>query len=1131
MATRNISTRLAVEGESQYKAAISSVNAELRNMQSALTMTESQFKNNANSTEALTAKGKALNDLLATQESKVAALKAGLENAQASEQKYAQKKEELTKKIEENCRALEELKSQSGDTSEEQKKLTEENERLNEELQKNEDYLTSAKKAVNNWQTDLNKAETAVNETKDAIEENGRALDEHSGKTKKDQEAINALAAALVASGLKQALREIADTLKDCCDASIEFESAMAGVAKTTDLSDAELKDMGAQLKELSTEIPISATELAGIVETAGQLGIAKEDLVDFATVMANLGVATNMTSEEAATMLARFANVTKMSPDKYEALGSTIVALGNNFATTESEVVTMGQRLAAAGELCGLTEPEIMALATAMSSVGIQAEAGGTAMTQTMTAMEAAVASGGDDLKAFADVAGVTSEEFASMWESRPIEAIQSFIEGLGRLDEQGESATLVLDEMGLSGVRQANMLKSLATASGLLGDAVALANTAWTENTALMKEASTRYETTESKITMFQNSVTNLKVALGDQLTPAIGDLASKGTDIVKWATDFANENEWLAPAITAVATALGVLTAALTTATVVIPLVSKAMVALNAVMVANPYFLLETAVVAVTAAIVALVATLPSATEEADKLNDALEKSQKQFESAKSTFDETNTTISATSSLINNYINRLDELNSKSSLTKEEQAEYNAIVAQLSQLLPDVNFAMDETTGKLSITTEELRVGAQAWEEYARQQAFATIMEEQISALNELGVSLEKGRMQLAEYNASASEGTLKFAEALREKAAAQAEYDRIGMETGYDSADARFAEIQQEYASACTAAAQARRGLSREEKNAAKDMVALEESISESEASMEEQANAIKKTQEAMQEYQQSATEAAEKTGEMAEDLEQANEIVGTIGDGAAESAQQIPEAMRTALSDTNAAVEEAAPEIQAQVADIGAQAVAGFDQELGTASDAATQAMNEVNQSVRASSTDAYSAGYSVGASIAQGAKAGVMAYAQQVAAEAAAMVRNAIQAAKNAAASNSPSKKMIQLGRDIDTGLILGIRELEGKAADTMQKAMDKVMDVQFEIPEIPDHTEVMLNAMSEPSKDDSLISTIKELIKSKKETPPVNVTQNIYAENTSYVGQQREAKRQMKEIAREISR
>lgn len=1133
MATRNISTRLAVEGESQYKAAITSINAELKNMQSALKMTESQFKSNANSTEALTAKGKALNDLLATQKSKVTALEAGLKNAQEAETRYAQKKEELTRKIQQNSAALEKLKTSTGDTTKEQQRLEEENAKLNQELERNENYLNAAHRAVNNWQTSLNNAKTEVNNTEEAIRQNSEALEENEGAAQGASGAIDALAVALLASGLKKGFDEIANALRECVDASVSFESAMAGVAKTTDLSDTELAQIGQSIKDLTTQIPITATEFARIVEVAGQLGIEKNSLLDFATVMANLGVATNLTSEQAATMLAQFANITKMAPEMYQNLGSVIVALGNNFATNENAIVSMGQRLAAAGELAGLTEPEIMALATAMSSVGIEAEAGGTAMTQTLTAMEKAVAGGGDQLQKFADVAGMSAEDFANAWKSNPITAIESFIEGLGRLNDQGESATLILDDMGLTGIRQGNMLKSLASASDLLSNAVATANIAWEQNTALVNEARTRYETTESKLTLFKNAVDNLKISIGDQLTPALGNLAETGTDVVQWATEFVQQNEWLGPTLVSVSSAVGVVTAAVGGAAVTIKVIIPLLASFNATLLANPAFWVVTAIAAVTAAAITLAKTLPSATVEADKLNKSLGDAQSRFESAQQTFDDTSDTISATSTMINHYIDRLDELGKKSSLTKSEQSEYNAIVAQLQQLLPDVNFVIDETTGKLANTTEELRAGAQAWEEYARQQAFATIMKEQIDALNDLGVSLEKSRMKLAEYNASASEGTLKYAEALREKAAAQAEYDRIGMETGYDSADARFAEVQQEYASACTAAAQARRGLTREEKNAAKDIVALEESIGETEAAMEQQAAAIEKTQTAMQEYQQTVNEAAEKTSEMASDLEQANEVVGSIGDGAAESAQAIPEAMGTAMADTSAAVETAAPEIQAQVGEIGTQSASEFESGLQGASDAARQTMSDVNQTVRSAAADARTAGYSVGASISQGAAAGVRAYAAQVAAEAAQMVTNAINAAKNAAQSASPSKKMIRLGQDIDRGLIVGIKDLETEVLQQMRGTMGKVVTVQADPPEIPDYTDSLIRAMAAgapKSSDAALVEEFRELTRELKKPRVVDFTQNVYSEETSYAGQQREAKRLANDFARRLN-
>lgn len=1131
MATRNISTRLAVEGESQYKAAITSINAELKNMQSALKMTESQFKSNANSTEALTAKGKALNDLLATQKSKVTALEAGLKNAQEAETRYAQKKEELTRKIQQNSAALEKLKTSTGDTTKEQQRLEEENAKLNQELERNENYLNAAHRAVNNWQTSLNNAKTEVNNTEEAIRQNSEALEENEGAAQGASGAIDALAVALLASGLKKGFDEIANALRECVDASVAFESAMAGVKRTVGGGDEFISGLGESFKEMSTVMPIATGELAKIAETAGQLGIKQENVEQFTTVMAKLATTTDLTAENAATMLAQFANITGVTD--YERLGAVVAELGDATATTASKVVDMSQGMAAAASIAGMNERDILAISAAVGSLGIEAQAGSTAMSTLISTLFKATEEGGENLEKFASVAGMSAEEFQQAWATNAVGSLDAFIQGLNDTERNGKSAIMLLDDLGITNVRQTKAILGLAQAGDLLSNTIAQANNAWEKNTALGEKAAIMYDTTEAKITMYKNSVDNLKIAVGDQLTPALGNLAETGTDVVQWATEFVQQNEWLGPTLVSVSSAVGVVTAAVGGAAVTIKVIIPLLASFNATLLANPAFWVVTAIAAVTAAAITLAKTLPSATVEADKLNKSLGDAQSRFESAQQTFDDTSETISATSTMINHYIDRLDELGKKSSLTKSEQSEYNAIVAQLQQLLPDVNFVIDETTGKLANTTEELRAGAQAWEEYARQQAFATIMKEQIDALNDLGVSLEKSRMKLAEYNASASEGTLKYAEALREKAAAQAEYDRIGMETGYDSADARFAEVQQEYASACTAAAQARRGLTREEKNAAKDIVALEESIGETEAAMEKQAAAIEKTQTAMQEYQQTVNEAAEKTSEMASDLEQANEVVGSIGDGAAESAQAIPEAMGTAMADTSAAVETAAPEIQAQVGEIGTQSASEFESGLQGASDAARQTMSDVNQTVRSAAADARTAGYSVGASISQGAAAGVRAYAAQVAAEAAQMVTNAINAAKNAAQSASPSKKMIRLGQDIDRGLIVGIKDLETEVLQQMRGTMGKVVTVQADPPEIPDYTDSLIRAMAAgapKSSDAALVEEFRELTRELKKPRVVDFTQNVYSEETSYAGQQREAKRLANDFARRLN-
>lgn len=222
-----------------------------------------------------------------------------------------------------------------------------------------------------------------------------------------------------------------------------------------------------------------------------------------------------------------------------------------NNFATTESDIVNMANRLAASGTLAGLTNQEILGLATAMSSVGIEAEAGGTAMTQTLSAIESAVAAGGENLQKFATVAGESSEEFASKWKNKPVEAIQDFIRGLGKLDEKGESATMVLDDMGLSGVRQSNMLKSLALAADTMTGAVDLSNKAWNENTALTNEASTRYETTESKLKMLKNQVVDMAIDFGGPFVDALKNGLEASKPLIQTLSDIAKKFNELSPA----------------------------------------------------------------------------------------------------------------------------------------------------------------------------------------------------------------------------------------------------------------------------------------------------------------------------------------------------------------------------------------------------------------------------------------------------------------------------------------------------------------------------------------------------------------------------------------------------
>lgn len=339
---------------------------------------------------------------------------------------------------------------------------------------------------------------------------------------------------------------------------AMSWESAFAGVKKTNDeVVDSNgnvvysYADLENGLRGLAAQLPASHEEIAGVAEAAGQLGIKSQDVVSFTKTMIDMGESTNLSAEDAASAIAKIANITGLTSDEYQRFGSSVVALGNNFSTTEQDILSMANRLAASGTLAGLTNQEILGLATAMSSVGIEAEAGGSAMTQTLSAIESAVAAGGEDLQKFATVAGESAQEFADKWKNHPIEAIQDFIRGLGKLDEKGESATMVLDEMGLSGVRQSNMLKSLALAADTMTGAVDLSNRAWSENTALTNEASTRYETTESKLKMLKNQVVDMAINFGGPFVDALKNGLEASKPLIQTLSDMAKKFNELSPA----------------------------------------------------------------------------------------------------------------------------------------------------------------------------------------------------------------------------------------------------------------------------------------------------------------------------------------------------------------------------------------------------------------------------------------------------------------------------------------------------------------------------------------------------------------------------------------------------
>jgi len=387
---------------------------------------------------------------------------------------------------------------------------------------------------------------------------------------------------------------------------AIDYESAFAGVRKTTDATEEELSALSKGIREMALELPASAVEIAGVAEAAGQLGIQTDAILGFTRTMVDLGESSNLSATEAATALARLANITQMPQDQFDRLGSTVVALGNSLATTESEIVDMALGLAGAGKQVGMTEAQILAFAGSLSSVGIEAQAGGSSFSRLMVQMQLAVETGSDALDDFAAVAGMSAAQFEQAFREDAAGAIIAFINGLGTAEQRGLSAIKVLDDMGITEVRLRDALLRASGAGDLFSQSIATGTKAWEENTALANEAAQRYATTASQLAILKNNIIEVAIQLGEVLLPYIQqatdwlreliqrfqELSPQQKDnIVKWGLIVAAIGPMLIIGAKLIALIKDIIKAKAYLTTTAIPKLIEALQALWATMLANP------------------------------------------------------------------------------------------------------------------------------------------------------------------------------------------------------------------------------------------------------------------------------------------------------------------------------------------------------------------------------------------------------------------------------------------------------------------------------------------------------------------------------------------------------------
>ncbi|HIR53322.1 MAG TPA: phage tail tape measure protein [Candidatus Onthovicinus excrementipullorum] len=579
---------IAIDGETEFKRSIKSINDNLGVLTSELKKVDAEFGKNETSIEGARSKIEIYRKQLEQLSQKEKLQSQALQDAQKRYSEAGDKVGELKNKLAAAEKEMDELKNSSDATTAEIKEQRTVIKDLETDLKKAEKQYSAAEKSTKDWQKALNNTQadiatsrrdmeqlaTSTIKTKEAFEAAEKRLETWQSRLGKMGNALTiGVTAPLVTAG--------AGMFK----AAEDFESAFAGVTKTVDGTAGEISGLRQGIIDMAKEIPSSTTEISAVAEAAGQLGIQVPNILGFTRTMIDLGNSTNISAEEAASSLAKFANVTNMSQEDFDRLGSAIVDLGNNFATTEADIVAMATRLSGAGAQIGLSEGEILGFATALSSVGIEAEMGGSAFSKAMVAMQVACETGlgpvkqltektgmslrdlqlmsensskdftaladslgmtkselqnmvdaGSDLEGFAEIAGMTADQFQKAFREDAAGAIEAFIKGLGDTENKSESTIVMLENLGFTEVRLRDTMTRLANSGDLVTKAVDMGNAAWDENVALTEEAGKRYETTESKLKIAKNQITDAARIMGENMLPVVGNLAedlSKLTD----------------------------------------------------------------------------------------------------------------------------------------------------------------------------------------------------------------------------------------------------------------------------------------------------------------------------------------------------------------------------------------------------------------------------------------------------------------------------------------------------------------------------------------------------------------------------------------------------------------------
>lgn len=785
-----IGAKIVLEGEKEYREAIKNINSEQKELRSEMKLVTSEFADQQNSLEALTAKHSVLEKQIQSQNEKIEIYAKAVESSTEAQKKAADNIEMLSGELEKAQKEMDAM-SESSETSAEalaaQQKVIDE---LKGKIASAEKEYANAEKSTRSWQTSLNNAQADLNnmnsdlsklegymqeaeESTDkcakSIDAYGKAVKESGDNSeqfgKKGMQAIEALSQAIATEKIAEKAGEIKDALMECAQVAAAFEKDIAQVGTIADESQKSLGDIKKEIIDASSELGVAAGELTNATYSALSAGIDTANAVSFTATATKLAVGGFTEANTAVDILTTTLNAYNLSAENATQISDYLVTTQNLGKTTVAELAS------AMGKVIPIAAAYNVQMDN-LSSAYALLTAGGIATAESTTYLKSMLNELGDTGSKVSDALGEeTGKTFA-------------------QLTKEGKSLGDVLDiiykNVGEDTVAFNNLWSSSEAGVGALS-LVSAGAEKYNKTLEQMQKSTGATEkafqkmssTTEYAEKKMQVALQNMKIAIGDELNPAMEEMYNTGADAFDWAADFVKEHPEVVSAVTAITIAMGGFAASITAAKV-------AMIALNAVMDMNPAVVLASAVIALGAALTTLSLNAADASSELDQIIEKSKESNEQIRENIENRKKENDSIEQNAKYSSSLADELTKLSQKETLSADETTRMRNAVDQLNQMYPNLNLKIDENTNKIIGNTDAISANVKQMQE---QEKMTVLQEKYGEALKDVA-DAEVEMLLLQEERAKAEE---KLAELEDERAKVVAEYAEQKSKSAQSEAD--------------------------------------------------------------------------------------------------------------------------------------------------------------------------------------------------------------------------------------------------------------------------------------------------------------------------------------------------